>query len=71
MVQGIAQSEHSYHILKVGGKAATNTSSPGVYWRKQPNESAHLELCQRNPDTLETETRYPNQLRESADPCKF
>ena len=29
-----------------------NTSSPDVYWRKQPNWQAHLELCHRNPDIL-------------------
>ena len=29
-----------------------NTSSPDVYWRKQPNWRAHLELCHRNPDIL-------------------
>ena len=30
-----------------------NTSSPVVYWRKQPKWQAHLELCHRNPETLE------------------
>ena len=29
-----------------------NTSSPDVYWRKQPNWRAHMELCHRNPDIL-------------------
>ena len=30
-----------------------NTSSPSIYWRKQLNQQAHLELCHRNPDILE------------------
>ena len=29
------------------------TSSPNVYWRKQLNRLAHLEICHRNPDILE------------------
>ena len=30
-----------------------NTSSPIIYWRKWPNQLAHLELCYRKPDILE------------------
>ena len=32
---------------------------------KQPNQRAHLELRQRNSDTLEIGMRYPNQLQGS------
>ena len=30
-----------------------NTSGPYIYWRKQANQPAHLELCHTNPDILE------------------
>ena len=37
-----AQQSHS--------QVGVNTSSPAVYWRKQPNWRVHLELCCRNHD---------------------
>ena len=44
--------EHSKHILKVGDNTTCNTSSPDIYWRKQLNQQAHLELGHRNPGIL-------------------
>ena len=56
--QGRAQLEHSSHIVKVGVEATCWHFKPDIYWRKQPDWWAHLELCHRNPDILE---RVPNQ----------
>ena len=48
VVEGRVQLEDSSH-----------TSISDVYWRKQLNRQAHLELCHRNPDILE---RVLNQI---------
>ena len=61
--QGRAQLEHSSHIVKVGVEATCWHFKPDIYWRKQPNWWAHLELCHRNPDILE---RVPNQIALSS-----
>ena len=49
--------EHSCTIvitlLGSVSKLHANTSSPYLYWRKRPKRLAHLELCHKNPDTLE------------------
>ena len=60
--------------LRLVSKLHANTSSPGVYRRKQLNWQAHLELCHKNPDILEgccTGSRYQTQLHGSAHPCKL
>ena len=49
--------EHSWTIvftwLRSVSSLHATTSSPNVYWRKQLNRLAHLEICHRNPDILE------------------
>ena len=54
LVQWRVQLENISHI-KISVKARhTKTSTPDVYWRKQPNWQSHLELCHRKPDFLES-----------------
>ena len=45
VVQGRVQLEHNRQHL--------HTLISDVYWKKRPNQWAHLELCYRNPDILE------------------
>ena len=40
-----------------------NTSSPDVYWRKQPNQQAHLELCHKNLDIFGKDTKPDNIIQ--------
>ena len=58
VVQGRVQLEHRSRRVKVS-RLHANTSSLDLYWRKQPNRKAHLELWHRNPDILE---RVLNQI---------
>ena len=53
VVQGRTQLEHSVTQLRSVPKLHGNPLIHDLYWRKQPNWQAHLELCHMNPDILE------------------
>ena len=54
LVQGRVQLEHSSHIVRLVSRLHANTSIADVYWRKRLNWWAHLDLCHRSPDILES-----------------
>ena len=59
--------------LKLVSKLLAHTSNPGVYWKKQPKQQAQLELCNRNPETMEgvLNRTHPTQLMQVSNYASF
>ena len=71
--QSVSQEKLQTHLKKkkwgLVSRVHANTSNPDIYWRKQLNWRAHLELCHRNHDMLESVLNWIALSNQTARKC--